>query len=150
MWKGHSHFDGSGPLTWGPAQSRSGGVGGVPPISPPPVPGVGHWPTGPASQEGKSEVEGVLLNLTRLRCASPMGKARFELARISPRDPKSRSSAHSDTSPSLWTLYYQRPILANGGQPKRRLSRPKAVSKRDWTEPLTQIRKSPGCYLRCL
>lgn len=42
-----------------------------------------------------------------------MGKARFELARISPRDPKSRSSAHSDTSPSLWTLYYQRPILAS-------------------------------------
>ena len=35
-----------------------------------------------------------------------MGKARFELARISPRDPKSRSSARSDTSPSLWTLYY--------------------------------------------
>ena len=42
-----------------------------------------------------------------------MGKARFELARISPRDPKSRSSARSDTSPSLWTLYYQRPILAS-------------------------------------
>jgi hypothetical protein len=42
-----------------------------------------------------------------------MGKARLELARISPRDPKSRSSAHSDTSPSLLKLYYQRPILAS-------------------------------------
>jgi hypothetical protein len=42
-----------------------------------------------------------------------MGKARLELARISPRDPKSRSSAHSDTSPSLLKLYYQQPILAS-------------------------------------
>jgi hypothetical protein len=42
-----------------------------------------------------------------------MGKARLELARISPRDPKSRSSAHSDTSPSLWALYYQWPVLAS-------------------------------------
>jgi hypothetical protein len=44
-----------------------------------------------------------------------MGKARFELARISPRDPKSRSSAHSDTSPSPWKLYYERPFLASEG-----------------------------------
>ena len=31
--------------------------------------------------------------------SSQVGKARFELARIAPRDPKSRSSATSDTSP---------------------------------------------------
>jgi hypothetical protein len=47
-----------------------------------------------------------------------MGKARFELARISPRDPKSRSSAHSDTSPPVWTLYYQQLILASEHLPK--------------------------------
>lgn len=46
-------------------------MGGVPPISPLLVAGVGHWPIQPCSEERKSGVEGVPLKLPWLRCASP-------------------------------------------------------------------------------
>lgn len=60
-------------------RSRSGGMGGVPPISLSPVPGVGHWPTGSALKGEKVGLRGYSSSSPGFAARAPSPREKYTL-----------------------------------------------------------------------